>query len=68
MMGIPYEGQVFVDGESQFILYNTTVPDSILNKKSNFIAFHFVREGCAMDEWCTSYINTELNHTELLAS
>ena len=49
------------------MLCNTTIPDSTLNKKSNSITFHFVRECSATDEWRTGYINTELNPADLLS-
>ena len=35
-------------------------------KKSNAIAFHFVREGCAHDQWRTVYINTHFNVAYLM--
>ena len=65
-MGIPCEGSVFY-GDNGSVLCNTTLPDSTLNKKSNSISFHLVREGSAMDEWRTGYINTELNPADLLS-
>ena len=67
MMGIPCEDPAFVYGDNKSVLCNATIPYSTLNKKSNSIAFHFVREGSAMDEWRTGYINTELNPAELLS-
>ena len=67
MMAIPCEDPAFVYGDDKSVLCNTTIPDSTLNKKSNSIAFHFVREGSAMDEWRTGYINTELNPADLLS-
>ncbi len=52
---------------SQSVLANTTAPGSTLKKKSNVIAYHFVREGCARgDEWRTTYISTDENVTDLL--
>ena len=39
---------------------------SVLKKKSNSIAYHFVREGCARNEWSTAYINTHKNVADLL--
>ncbi len=44
----------------------STMPPSTLKKKSNSIAYHFVREGCARDEWRTTYINTHLNPADML--
>ena len=48
------------------VLANTTVPESVPKKKSQSLAYHFVREGCARDEWRTAYINTHLNPADLL--
>ena len=67
MMGIPCEDPAFVYGYNKSMLCNTTIPNSTLNKKSNSIAFHFVRECSAMDEWRTGYINTDLNPADLLS-
>jgi len=66
MMGIPCEGPTFIFGDNQSVLCNTSIPDSTLKKKSNSIAYHFVREGCARDEWRTVYVNTHLNPADLL--
>ena len=66
MMGIPCEGPAYVYGDNQSVLYNTTIPDSTLKKKSQSIAYHFVREGCARNEWRTAYVNTHLNPADLL--
>ena len=66
MMGIPCEEPTFIFGDNQSVLANTTAPDSQLKKKSNSIAYHFVREGCARDEWRTTYVNTHDNPADLL--
>lgn len=66
MMGIPCGEPTYVYGDNQSVLANTTVPESILKKKSQSIAYHFVREGCARDEWRTAYVNTHLNPADLL--
>ena len=66
MMGIPVDFPPFVFGDNQSVLYNTTLPDSTLKKKSLSIAYHFVREGTAKDEWRTVYISTHLNPDDLL--
>jgi hypothetical protein len=65
MMGITVDEPVFVFGDNQSILANTTAPSSTLKKKSNAIAYHFVREGRARDEWRTMYINTNDNLADL---
>jgi hypothetical protein len=51
MMGITVDEPSFVFGDNQSVLANTTASESTLKKKSNAIAYHFVREGCARDEW-----------------
>ena len=66
MMGIPVEGPMYIYGDNQSVLANTTIPDSTLKKKSQSIAYHFAREGVARDEWRTSYVNTHDNEADLL--
>lgn len=66
MMGIPVDGPVYISGDNQSVLANTTIPESQLKKKSQSIAYHFVREGVARDEWRTAYVNTHDNESDLL--
>ena len=66
MMGIPVEGPSYIYGDNQSVLANTTIPESTLKKKSQSIAYHFVREGVSRDEWRTTYINTHKNESDLL--
>ena len=66
MLGIPCVGPTYVYGDNKSVLCNTSIPDSTLKKKCHGIAYHFVREGCARDEWRTSYINTHENPADLL--
>ena len=65
-MGNPVEGPTCIYGDNQSVLANTTIPDSTLKKKSQSIAYHFVREGVPRDEWRTSYVNTHGNEADLL--
>ena len=53
MMGIPVIGCSFLYGDNQSVLCNTCIPDSTLNKKNHAVAYHFVREGVAREEWVT---------------
>ena len=66
MMGILCEGPSYVYGDNQSMLANTTILDSALKKKSQSIAYHFVREGSARDEWWMTYVNTHDNDADLL--
>ena len=65
-MGIPVEGPTCIYGDIQSILAYTTIPDSTLKKKAKSIAYHFLHEGVARDEWRTSYVNTHENEADLL--
>ena len=64
MFGIPFDGPDYISGDNKYVLYNTTIPGSTLKTKSNAIALYFVREGCAKDEWRTTYVNTHLNSAQ----
>lgn len=66
MMGIACDHPAYIYGDNKSVLYNTTLPDSTLKKKSQSLAYHFVREGAARDEWRTAYVNTHLNPADLL--
>ena len=66
MMGIPCERPVHIIGDNKSVLCNTSIPDSMLKKKSQSIAYHFVREGVARDEWRTAYVSTHENEADLL--
>ena len=66
MMGVPVTNPCFVYGDNQSVLWNTSIPDSVIKKKSNSIAYHFVREGCARGEWRTAYVPTDRNPSDVL--
>ena len=66
MMGIPVDGPSYIFGDNKSVLVNSSIPTSVLKKKSNSIAYHFVREGCASDEWRVTYVNTNDNVADLL--
>ena len=66
MMGIPYEDPVYIEGDNQLVLANTTIPDSTLKKKAQIISYHLVREGVSRDEWKTAYIKSGHNDANLL--
>jgi len=65
MMGIPVETPAYVFGDNQSVLTNSSKPHSVLKKKSSSIAYHFVREGVAKNEWRTTYLNTHLNPSDM---
>ena len=65
-MGISVTGLAYISGNNHSVLANTTIPESMLKKKSQSIAYHFIREGSACDKWRTAYVNTHFNESHLL--
>eukprot|EP00957_Ditylum_brightwellii_P071522 5437883-Ditylum_brightwellii.AAC.1 len=65
-MDIPCVGPAYIYGDNQSLLANLTIPDPTLKKKSQSIAYHFMREGSAMDEWQASYVDASENESDLL--
>ena len=66
MMGIPCDGPSYVYGDNQSVLKNGSMTDSVSKKKSNSIAYNFVREGVAIKEWMLAYVNTKENFVDFL--
>ena len=66
MMGIPVNVPAYICGDNKLVLFNTSIPDSTLKKKSQSIAYHFTKEGAARDEWRTDYVSTHENEADLL--
>ena len=48
MMGVKIDRPTYVYGDNMSVIHNTSKPESVLNKKSNSICYHFVREAVAM--------------------
>ena len=65
-MGVPISGycKTFVDNMS--VVKNASVPESTLKKKSNSIAYHYVRSRCAADVLRISWIPTDENLSDIL--
>ena len=67
MMGIPMKPTAYVFGDNQSVLVNSSIPHSTLKKKSCSIAYHYVREGVANDEWRLSYVPSAENQADILS-
>ena len=48
------------------VVNNSSVPESVLRKKSNSIAYHYVRSKCAEDLLRITYENTKTNLADIL--
>jgi hypothetical protein len=66
MIGIPIDGPTYFYCDNMSVVNNTTVPESMLKKKSNSIAYHAVREAVAMGELLIAYIPTDNNISDLM--
>ena len=66
-MGISVDSPCYVFGDNKSVLVNGSKPDSVLQKKSNSVAYHFVREGTAANEWKLTYVNTDDNCADMLS-
>ena len=66
MMGVPLDGPARVRADNMSVVKNTSLPESVLKKKSNSIAYHFVRERAAAGIIEVSYEPTETNLADML--
>ena len=65
MMGVPIEGPTHVCVDNASVVANSTRPESTLKKKSNSIAYHYVRENVAAGVIKIVYIHTDLNLADM---
>jgi hypothetical protein len=71
MISIPCgDEHTYISGDDQQSVWLTLElsSPSLHSRKSRkvAIAYHFVQERCAQDEWRTAYVNTHLNPADLL--
>jgi hypothetical protein len=66
MTGIPIDGATHMRVDNMSVVNNTTSPDSGLRKKSNSIAYHFVRESVAAGWIRIGYESTHTNLADML--
>ena len=44
MMGVPLDGPAYVKADNMSVVHNCSTPASMLKKKSNSIAYHYIRD------------------------
>ena len=66
MMGVLLEGKCYVKADNMSVVHNCSKPESQLKKKSNSIAYHYVRERTAMDVCEISYVPSTDNLADML--
>ena len=65
MMGTAVDGKTYVKADNMSVIHNRSNPASQLKKKSNSIAYHYVRERCAAGVCGISYIPTQDNLADM---
>lgn len=67
MMGVPLDGMTHIKADNMSVVHNCSNPVSQLKKKSNSIAYHYVRERCSGKEavCVISYVPTDKNVADM---
>ena len=66
MMGIPLSGPSLICGYNMLVIHNTQIPESTLQKNSNSICYHAIRESVAIRESLTAWVPKGENPSYLL--
>ena len=66
MMGIEIDGHAHVRVDNMSVVNNSSIPESTLKKKSNSIAYHYVRSKVAADIARIAYEPSESNLADML--
>lgn len=68
MMGIFCAVVAYVYGSgNQYVLENTSISEFVLQKKPHSLEYRFVHGRCTYNEWQTTYENTHMNPSNILA-
>ena len=66
MMGVPIDGYCHTCVDNNSVVMNTSRPESTLKKKSNSVAYHYVRSKCAADLIRITWEGTKTNVADML--
>lgn len=66
MLGIPLDGHAHIRVDNMSVVHNASRPESALKKKSNAIAYHFVRENMSAGIGKVAYEPTGTNKADIL--
>jgi len=66
MMGVPIDGPSNIMADNMSVVTNSSVPESVLKKKSNSIAYHYVREKAAAGIILVRHERTDSNIADIL--
>jgi hypothetical protein len=65
-LGVDLDAQTLILGDNVSVVFNTSVPSSVLKKKHNAIAYHRVREAIAAKVMRFAYVKSEENVSDIL--
>ena len=66
-MGIPIDKETHVMVDNMSMVYNTTRLESTLKKKSNSLAYHFIRESTVAKEIKIQHVGAKDNMSDMLS-
>ncbi len=66
MLGVPIDGHAHMRVDNMSVVKNSSIPESVLKKKSNSIAYHFVRENVAAKTIRVAYEESGNNKADAL--
>ncbi|CAJ1931864.1 unnamed protein product, partial [Cylindrotheca closterium] len=66
MMGVPIDGHCHTLVDNNSVVMNASRPESVLKKKSNSVAYHYVRSKCASDLIWVAWEGTKTNLADTL--
>lgn len=66
MLGILVSQPTFIYGDNEAVIKNTSMSESTLKKKSQSIAYHFIRQGVIRDKCLITHIHSEYNCSDTL--
>ena len=66
MMGVSLDRPANIKADNMSVVHNCSRPESMLKKKSNSIAYHYVTERCASGVCNVSYVPTSDNLADML--
>jgi hypothetical protein len=66
MMGVPLTGPTSLFCDNEFVVHNSSAPESVLKKKHNAIAYHRSREACAAGIVAIAKEDGETNLSDIL--
>ena len=60
------DGPIIIRADNQSVITNSSVPESVLKKKSVSVSYHCVREASARGVAVVTYVHTDSNWSDFL--